>query len=487
MALTRTLSLVIAVFVLEAAAHVTLTFPPARGLPIDFLNNFWSKPPCGMPKKGSTRTTLVAGSTFNVNWQLGYAHIGGYRIELLDSRERKLVDLTPTARGGGFFPSNSTNQWHRVSLPKGLQCKDCTIRLLREVKSFDPNFNFWSCGDVDIIEIPNYVERCSGNGKYLDGKCVCDDAFWGRICQFKDECGTDEQCGGRGGKCLYMGGTNLPRRQCFCRPGFHGENCLALNPIELPDPSHSLNLTGHTLQILSDRMILYYKMIPHEITKNQEIEFVLLVNGTSWAALGFRPSNLGAICKSWPFIADALDPTNSNAIGTRKTRQFGPGSPEQNVGSEYAAKDVFSMMDCTDIIVGSAKGSFHRIRDHYARGRHTPIPDNKWGGTDDVTASTGWEKDGVTTLIFRRKLRTHDVADHPIHGEMLVTWARGQEPGEYVRDPNLRLERDEPRVSGFYVRDELKYHGLGDQKGFLYIDFQSKISRVPGINADILQ
>ncbi len=63
----------------------------------------------------------------------------------------------------------------------------------------------------------------------------------------------------------------------------------------------------------------------------------------------------------------------------------------------------------------------------------------------------------------------------------------GQEPGEYVRDPNLRLERDESRISGFYVRDELKYHGLGDQRGYLYIDFKSKTSRVPGINADILQ
>ncbi len=86
------------------------------------------------------------------------------------------------------------------------------------------------------------------------------------------------------------------------------------------------------------------------------------------------------------------------------------------------------MMDCSDIIVGAAKGSFHRIRDHYARGRHTPIPDSIWGGSDDITSSTGWEKDGVTTLIFRRKLKARDqIADHSIDGEMLVIWARGKQ------------------------------------------------------------
>lgn len=62
-----------------------------------------------------------------------------------------------------------------MSLPKGLQCKDCTIRLLREVKSFDPNFNFWSCADVDILDVPNHFEKCSGNGRYVQDKCVCND------------------------------------------------------------------------------------------------------------------------------------------------------------------------------------------------------------------------------------------------------------------------------------------------------------------------
>lgn len=79
---------------------------------------------------------------------------------------------------------------------------------------------------------------------------------------------------------------------------------------------------------------------------------------------------------------------------------------------------------------------------------------------------------GVTTLIFRRKLRARDTPDYSLDkGEMLLIWARGQEPDEYVRDPNARLNKDEPRVSRFYVQDEVKYHGLGDQKGVLTLDF----------------
>lgn len=234
-----------------------------------------------------------------------------------------------------------------------------------------------------------------------------------------------------------------------------------------------MNLTGHKLQILSQRMLMYHKVIPNSFSrKDDEIEIVLLVNGTSYAGIGWRPINLGPICKSYPFISDALV-ARSNLIDTsnKNRRQSTP------IGSPWAAQDVFSAMDCSDIIIGSAKGSLSRLRDSYSRGRHTPLPDSNWGGTDDITAATGWENNGVTTLIFRRRLRSRDIPDHSLDkGEMLVIWARGQEPDEFVQDPAARLERNEPRVSKFYVQDEIKYHGLGDQKGYLVMDFLSTAS-----------
>ena len=55
--------------------HVSLTFPPARDLNLDFLDNIRTPPPCGMPK-GESKMSLLAGSSFNVTWHLGYPHRG---------------------------------------------------------------------------------------------------------------------------------------------------------------------------------------------------------------------------------------------------------------------------------------------------------------------------------------------------------------------------------------------------------------------------
>lgn len=65
-------------------------------------------------------------------------------------------------------------QWQKVRLPSNLTCEDCTIRLLRQVPAFDPNFVFWSCGDVNIVPRESYVETCSNRGTlHSDGKCHC--------------------------------------------------------------------------------------------------------------------------------------------------------------------------------------------------------------------------------------------------------------------------------------------------------------------------
>ena len=43
------------------------------------------------------KATLVeAGSPLKVTWHLGYPHRGGIKLELLDSQDKKLRDLTPT-------------------------------------------------------------------------------------------------------------------------------------------------------------------------------------------------------------------------------------------------------------------------------------------------------------------------------------------------------------------------------------------------------
>lgn len=128
-------------------------------------------------------------------------------------------------------------------------------------------------------------------------------------------------------------------------------------------------------------------------------------------------------------------------------------------------------MDCIDLVMGAARGSLSRIRDYYTRDRSTPRLDTFWGGKEDLTSATGWEENGKTFLIFRRRIRSTDVADHDLIGDMHVIWARGQESGEYVHSPKSGLERENPHKPNFYAADEIKYHGHGSQRGKTRIDF----------------
>lgn len=85
-------------------------------------------------------------------------------------------------------------QAHTVKLPDNFTCDDCTIRLLRQVKlifnkfisisksetitkiqasEWANQYRFWSCSDVDIVPAKKFKETCSGNGRAVVGRCVC--------------------------------------------------------------------------------------------------------------------------------------------------------------------------------------------------------------------------------------------------------------------------------------------------------------------------
>ena len=61
-------------------------------------------------------------------------------------------------------------------------------------------------------------------------------------------------------------------------------------------------------------------------------------------------------------------------------------------------------MDCTDLVIGMARGNYSRIGDYYTRDRSTPQLDGFYGGRQDLTAALGYERDGQTVILFRRKL-----------------------------------------------------------------------------------
>ena len=72
------------IFVSIANAHVSLTYPPARKYDLDFLDDTRTQAPCGGMPQGFHKTKILRGSKLKVEWHLGYAHNGGFNIELLN-------------------------------------------------------------------------------------------------------------------------------------------------------------------------------------------------------------------------------------------------------------------------------------------------------------------------------------------------------------------------------------------------------------------
>jgi hypothetical protein len=56
---------------------------------------------------GEIRTSVKAGTKFNVTWHLGYPHQGGFRLELLDPNEKQIRELTQ-AGDGNYVTGDTT-------------------------------------------------------------------------------------------------------------------------------------------------------------------------------------------------------------------------------------------------------------------------------------------------------------------------------------------------------------------------------------------
>jgi len=147
---------VVACMVCRTTSHVALTFPPARTYDLDFLDSGRTPGPCGMPK-GSVKTSLMSGSSFNVTWHLAYPHRGGIKLQVLDNYQRPVLDLTPVTKDSEFLRTDATAQSYTVQLPGDFVCEDCTIRLLREALEWGNSYRFWSCADVDIKNSNYYL------------------------------------------------------------------------------------------------------------------------------------------------------------------------------------------------------------------------------------------------------------------------------------------------------------------------------------------
>lgn len=60
---------------------------------------------------------------------------------------------------------------------------------------------------------------------------------------------------------------------------------------------------------------MYWRILKEQ----KEIEIVMVVNGTSWVGLGWRPRKLTASCKNFPLIRDFGEPAAEPEPGKRPT------------------------------------------------------------------------------------------------------------------------------------------------------------------------
>ncbi|XP_050401897.1 uncharacterized protein LOC130010296 [Patella vulgata] len=145
--------------------------------------------------------------------------------------------------------------------------------------------------------------------------------------------------------------------------------------------------------------------------------------------------------------------------------------------SDTTGGNVGHPMDCTDIIIGSANGQLSRVGDYYTRDRSTPKRDVEFGQTESLTAAIGFEENGETTILFRRKLIATERADYTIADALMhVIWAKGQDETNYIHRP---ASGDRP---GFYKHDHLLYHGHSPQRGVQTINFLEKPAKPTSCN-----
>ena len=111
---------------------------------------------------------------------------------------------------------------------------------------------------------------------------------------------------------------------------------------------------------------------------------------------------------------EAESEAESEPEGEAESEPEGEAESEPSVKSQdgastdYTPRGFIHPMDCTDMVIGMARGDSARIWDYYTRDRSTPKRDTVWGGSNDLTAAAGWERDGETVIMFRYLFQFHE-------------------------------------------------------------------------------
>lgn len=80
----------------------------------------------------------------------------------------------------------------------------------------------------------------------------------------------------------------------------HFINSVSTRRTESPIKSTDIDFTLYRSKQLSPDYRIHWRILKEQ----REIEMVMVVNGTSWAGLGWRPRQLNATCRNFPVIRE---------------------------------------------------------------------------------------------------------------------------------------------------------------------------------------
>ncbi|KAI6218705.1 hypothetical protein M3Y99_01692200 [Aphelenchoides fujianensis] len=312
------LLLLLAVSTLDA--HITLSFPPARHPPLDFLDTGRTHGPVR-----SAYTTLQTERDYNFTFRLQYPHQGGFRLKLLDYLGNEVEQLAPTKAVDDPVASNSFDglddqslEWKQVRIQS--MCPNCTIVLERQALEWGPSYKFHSCAQVHVVQsFPNEQQRCLNGGTWKDDRCECRVGFTGDFCQHKGECNSDEDCQ-NGGKCVPNGiFPNI--NSCFCPNGYFGSKCQEISVFQNPWPPFRTTNASTTSTAnpprpsfkyglfeercfkkfeLTDEDVLYSRIV------KDQLELILDFETNSYVSLGWRPAHIPKTCRLFPDLSQTV-------------------------------------------------------------------------------------------------------------------------------------------------------------------------------------
>jgi len=142
-----------------SSAHAVLTTPLARNNRSDLKD---PDGPCGKVPRTSMSTPYSSGQTLNVEWTETINHPGCFLIDLSTSGDQNWMLLKNVAHSNvGTTARNYTTQ---LTLPAGVSCTDCTLRLRQIMLGADTDpcppdpiamgATYYSCADVAISAPP---------------------------------------------------------------------------------------------------------------------------------------------------------------------------------------------------------------------------------------------------------------------------------------------------------------------------------------------